>query len=226
MGNPLIPTNSAPYAKKVQHTESVKNILSSTDSGGRILRFMTRARTASSGVAKLTAIQPLLGAVLMLCVSLVQGAATTLRMIFKRNRRDWHTIIAREALPQATSGISSQGTKLTHGVILGLVPRIPVGSSRGLANDPHEAINQGARHKADRDSVDVAPSRMEADPLVRVPCGLSPEARRAQGEGRGPALREAQTHAHRSALMRADQTPACAGDAVERLALRVSPARL
>ena len=215
MGNPLIPTNSAPYAKKVQHTESAKNILSSTDSGGRILRFMTRARTASSGVGDLTAIQPLLAAVLMLCVSLVQGAATTLSMIFKRNRRDWHTIIAREALPQAKSGISSQGTKLTHGVILGLVPRIPVGSSRGLANDPHEAINQGARHKAERDSVDAAPSRMEADPLVRVPCG-----------GRGPALREAQTHAHRSALTRADQTPACAGDAVERLALRVSPARL
>ena len=108
MGNPLIPTNSAPYAKKVQHTESAKNILSSTDSGGRILRFMTRARTASLGVAKLTAIQPLLGAVLMLCVSLVQGAATTLGMIFKRRSRDWHTETAHEDLPQATSGIRRQ----------------------------------------------------------------------------------------------------------------------
>ncbi len=108
MGNPLIPTNSAPYAKKVQHTESAKNILSSTDSGGRILRFMTRARTASLGMAKLTAIQPLLGAVLMLCVSLVQGAATTLGMIFKRRSRDWHTETAHEDLPQATSGIQRQ----------------------------------------------------------------------------------------------------------------------
>ncbi len=125
---------------------------------------MTRARTASLGMAILTAIQPLLGAVLMLCLSLVQGAATTLRMIFKRNRRDWHTIIAREALPQAKSGISSQGTKLTHGVILGLVPRIPVGSSRGLANDPLDTRNQDARVKPEHDSVDVAATRSSTPP--------------------------------------------------------------
>ena len=60
------------------------------------------------GVGDLTAIQPLLGAVLMLCVSLVQGARTTLGMIFNRSLRDWHTVTAREVLPQARSGEQSQ----------------------------------------------------------------------------------------------------------------------
>ncbi len=164
MGNSLVPNNSAPYAKKVQHTESAKNILSSTDSGGRTIAAMTRARTASLGVAILTAIQPLLGAVLMLRVSLVQGVVTTLRKIFKRNHRDWHTESACENLPQATSGNSSQGTNHTHGVILGLDPRISVGSSRGLASIPHETSNQDSRHKAENDSVDVAAKRPSSPP--------------------------------------------------------------
>jgi hypothetical protein len=60
------------------------------------------------GAGDLTAIQPLLGAVLMLCVSLVQGARTTLGMIFNRSLRDWHTVTAREVLPQARSGEQSQ----------------------------------------------------------------------------------------------------------------------
>jgi hypothetical protein len=51
------------------------------------------------GAGDLTAIQPLLGAVLMLCVSLVQGARTTLGMIFNRSLRDWHTVTAREVPP-------------------------------------------------------------------------------------------------------------------------------
>jgi hypothetical protein len=123
------------------------------------MRPMTRARIASSGVAEYTAIQPLLAAVLMLCVSLVQGAATTLRMIFNRRTRDWHTDDAREALPQATSGTSSQGPNTTHGVILGLVPRISVGPSRGLSNDPLETNNRDDRDKAENDTTPVAAAR-------------------------------------------------------------------
>ena len=119
---------------------------------------MTRARTASYGVVTPPPLDRWIDAVLMLCVSLVQGVATTLGMIFNRIHRDWHTGHAREDLPQATSGISSQGTKRIHGVILGLVPRISVGTPRGLSIDPREAINQDARHKAERDSVDLAPS--------------------------------------------------------------------
>ena len=55
-------------------------------------------------MGSLAAIQPLLGAVLMLCVSLVQAAATTLRMILNRRRPDWHRQATDKDLPQATSG--------------------------------------------------------------------------------------------------------------------------
>ena len=157
MGNVLSRIDSMHSAKKVQHTEIARNILSSTVQRGRIIRPMTRARTASFGVAILSAIQPLLGAVLMLCVGLVQGARTTLRMIFNRSHRDWHTDTAHEDLPQATSGISYQGPNSTHGVILALVPRISVGPSRGLEVDALETLNKDARHKAERDAFDVAP---------------------------------------------------------------------
>ena len=179
MGNPLFPDNSARYAKKVGDTEIAKNILSSTVPGRRIMRPMTRARTASYGVVTPPPLQLWLHAVLMLCVSLVQGAATTLGMIFNRTHRDWHTVDADENLPQATSGIHLQESSHTHGVILGLVPRIPVGSSRGLATIPHEAINQDARLKAGHDSVDVA--RAEAISLLVIPdtraaCGPEPRA--------------------------------------------------
>ena len=202
------------HTEKVGDTEIAKCILSSTIPRGRIIRSMTRARTASNGLGTPPPLDRWIEAVLMLCVSLVQGVGATLRMIFNRRGRDWHTETAHEDLPQATSGIHLQKEpNPTHGVILGLVPRISVGSSRGLSIDPREAINQDAWHTAERDTVGVATSRMEADPLVRVPCG-----------GRGPALREAQTSTSRarSALTRADQTPACAGDAVERTAFKTA----
>ena len=120
---------------------------------------MTRARTASNGVVTPPPLDRWIDAVLMLCVSLVQGAATTLQMWRRARQRDWHTQSGASALPQAKSGISSQGTNPTHGVILGLVPRISVGTPRGLSIDPHEAINQDARHKAERDSGDSAPTK-------------------------------------------------------------------
>ena len=154
---------------------------------------MTRARTASNGLGTPPPLDRWIDAVLMLCVSLVQGVATTLGMIFKCNHCDWHTADAHEDLPQAKSGISSQGTNPTHGVILGLVPRIPVGSSRGLANDPHEAINQGARHKAERDSVDVAPSRFTpVIPGEGATCLPKPEGRREKRRRPGTQGRQAQ----------------------------------
>ena len=60
---------------------------------------MTRARTAPYGVVTPPPLDRWIEAVLMLCVSLVQGAATTLGMILNRNRRDWHTEDAHEVLP-------------------------------------------------------------------------------------------------------------------------------
>ena len=120
---------------------------------------MTRARTASNGVVTPPPLQLWLHAVLTRFVSLVQGARTTLGMIFKRNHRDWHMEDAQDDLPQATSGNQLQETNPTHGVILGLVPRISVGTPRGLSIDPREAINQDARHTAELDIVGVARTR-------------------------------------------------------------------
>lgn len=132
-----------------------------------------------------------------------------LGMIFKRTHRDWHTESAHEDLPQATSGISSQGTTHTQGVILGQAkrdPKISVGTPEGLAIDPLATNDRDSRHEAGNDPVVLAsPAEWKRTPLVRVP-----------GEGQGPVLCLAQTHTRPSALTRADQTPACAGDAAER----------
>jgi hypothetical protein len=103
---------------------------------GRIIAPMTQARTASSGVVTPPPLQHWLHAVLMLFVELVQGVATTLGMIFNRTRRDWHTADAREDLPQAKSDIHLKEANTTHGVILGLVPRISVRSAGGIAEVP------------------------------------------------------------------------------------------
>jgi len=86
------------------------------------MRPMTRARAASSGMGSLAAIQPLLGAVLMLCVSLVQAAATTLRMILNRRRPDWHRQATDKDLPQATSGNHTKDPS-GLGSILSLAPQ-------------------------------------------------------------------------------------------------------
>jgi hypothetical protein len=155
MGNPPSRENSKPCAKKVRDTEIAKNILSITVPSDRIIGRMTRARTASYGVVTPPPLDRWIEAVLMLCVSLVQGAATTLGMIFNCNRRDWHTAIAHEDLPQAKSGIQTL-----------------------KASNP--AAGTGG---------------MEAD-KVRVP-----------GEGRGPVLRAAQTHAHQPSRTRTALSP-------------------
>ena len=128
---------------------------------------MTRARTASSGMGSLAAIQPLLDAVLMLCVSLVQAAATTLRMILNRRSRDWHTQATQEALPQAMSGPQSQGTSTPHGVMLGPVPSISVEPTRGFADNPLDTDNRESRDKPENDSVDVEAARANPPPPAR-----------------------------------------------------------
>jgi len=76
--------------------------------------------------------------VLMLCVSLAQGVATTLGRILSRTSRDWHTAAAHEDLPQARSGNQSQGARTANGIILRLVPSPPLGASRGARIDPFE----------------------------------------------------------------------------------------
>jgi hypothetical protein len=114
------PDNSARYAKKAGDTEIAKNILSSTVPRGRIIAPMTRARTASYGVVTPPPLDRWIEAVLMLCVSLVHRAATTLGMILNRTSRDWHMDDAHEDLPQATFGTSSQGPNTPTESCLGL----------------------------------------------------------------------------------------------------------
>jgi hypothetical protein len=81
---------------------------------------MTRARKASVGLASPPPLQHWLHAVLMLCVSLVHHAATTLRMWLRAGQRDWHTQSEVSAPPQATSGTSSQGPNTPTESCLGL----------------------------------------------------------------------------------------------------------
>lgn len=82
-----------------------------------------------------------------------------LRMLFNRSLRDWDGGSALEDRPQATSGNHLPESSPTHRVILGLVPRIPVGPSRGHGIDPLETHNRDFQHNAENDPVDVARSR-------------------------------------------------------------------
>ena len=70
-----------------------------------ILPRMTRARIAAYGVGSPPPLQHWLNAVLLLCVSLVQGVATTLGMWLGRKARECHTHLAVPALPQAKPDI-------------------------------------------------------------------------------------------------------------------------
>ena len=116
---------------------------------------MTRARTASYGVVTPPPLDRWIEAVLMLCVSLVQGARTTLGMIFNRSHRDWHTESAHEDLPQAKSGMSSQETQHTHEVILGQAKRDPRIFLLPAKADLLE-MKKGSRVKPENDSMVAA----------------------------------------------------------------------
>ncbi len=64
---------------------------------------MTQARTASYGVVTPPPLYRWIDAVLLLFAELVHSAASTLKMIRARFRRDWHTTEPHKALPHATS---------------------------------------------------------------------------------------------------------------------------
>jgi hypothetical protein len=148
------------------------------------MRPMTRARITAKGLVTPPPLHRLMEAVLLLCVSLVQGVATTFGMRFKRQAGVWHIDQTQEALPQTKPDTSLQGPTTPHTVILGLILRISVGPTQGPTNIPCEAPDQGARHKPQHRTLGS-----------RIP-----------REGGGPVLRAAQTHTYRSALRRADQT--------------------
>ena len=125
---------------------------------------MTQAHRAAKGLATPPPLDRWIEAVLLLCVRLVHGVVTTLGMWWRVGRRDWHTSSDGSALPQAKSDNHLQKDTSTHGVILGLVPRISVGTSRGLSIDPLETHNRDSRDKPENDTAVVAATRTEALP--------------------------------------------------------------
>ena len=66
---------------------------------------MTRARRAAKGLVTPPPLHRWMEAVLLLCVSLVQGVATTFGMRFNRQTHDWHMDQTDEALPQTKPDI-------------------------------------------------------------------------------------------------------------------------
>jgi hypothetical protein len=150
---------------------------------------MTRARIAAYGVGSPPPLQRWLNAVLLLCVSLVQGVAAMFGMRKRNKDRDWHTKLEPKALPQTKRDIQVED-------IFGPASRrLAVDAQRRTQTLTQTTIIGFA-----------ACTRQEVDLLVGV----------ARGGGH-PVLRAAQTHSHMSALTRVDQTPACAGEEVERL---------
>ena len=159
----------------------------------RILSDMTLARPPAHGLASPSLSQLSLTALLCVIAELVRSVAVMLGMRNRRQVRVCDTIQMPEALPQATHD-THQEANSTHGVILGLVPRISVGPTQGLANTPREAINQDARHKAEHDTVDVAqaadagpPGSRPARAATQRPL-CAPHAPPAHLPGRSPAV--------------------------------------
>ena len=165
---------------------------------GLILLRMTRARTHIRAVGISPLIQPLLEAVLCVVVSLVHRVAATFGMRFNHRPRDWHTGKMREALPQTKPDIHLKDLTSPTVSFSGLSRESLLDHPKGLAISPLETINRDSRDKPENDPVDV--EALEAG-KARVPGDLSPEARRAQGEGRDPAS------AHCALLTRTALTP-------------------
>jgi len=149
---------------------------------------MTRARTASYGVVTPPPLDRWIDAVLMLCVCLVQGVAATFGMRLSRRTHDWHMATGEQVLPQTKPDIHIKDSTTPTESLSALCRESLLANPRGLASDPLETLNRDSRDKPENDTVDLeAPAgALEACPLARVPGDLSPEARRAQGEGRDP----------------------------------------
>jgi hypothetical protein len=74
----------------------------------RIIAPMTQALKATHGVIAPPPLHRWMHAVLLLCVRLVHGVATTLGMWRKAGARDWHARSGSSALPRAKSDIQFQ----------------------------------------------------------------------------------------------------------------------
>ena len=177
---------------------------------GRILMAMIRARNAAKGLVTPPPLHRLMEAVLLLCVSLVQGAVSTLRMIFSKRSRDWHTTTQAEPLPQATNRIHAPTPILRDDC--SAIPQDEVGGRSTESRSPHKRITIEALMVSSAHRAPVEPRGRAHSPLHRKrPLGRVPR------EGGVQTPRNARTRS-KSALTRAAQTPAFAGDTVARFA--------
>ena len=121
--------------------------------------------------------QPLLEAMLRAFAWLVSNVVSTLRTIFNRRTRDWHTDAASEVQLPTSADITEKEPQPSQPSFSGKrdvsaearraqaearIPGIPVASSRGTTTYSPEAHNQDARHKAEHDTVVVAALRRES----------------------------------------------------------------
>ena len=163
----------------MKHKKSAPQVFPGSPTG-RILSPMTLARTHAHGLVSPSPLQHWLNATLCVLAELVHSVAAMLGMRNRRQARECDTIQMPEALPQATHDTQLQEANSTHGVILGPVPRISVGPTRGLAIIPREAINQDARHKSGHDTVDVVSTKGARSGTAGLPpgtrCNAAPPA--------------------------------------------------
>ena len=119
---------------------------------------MTRARRTANGVMTPPPLYRWIDAVLLLCVSLVQGAVSTLKMIAVRCTRECHTKAPHADLPHATNSIFETGTNQSLSSFSGKPkahPENPGSLIVGTAGIPRAATNRDARDKPEHDSVGV-----------------------------------------------------------------------
>ena len=145
---------------------------------------MTRARSHTWAVGISPLIQPLLEAVLCVFVSLVHSVRATFGMRRWIGTRDWHTQSETSALPQTKPDIRKKASPNQQRSFSGkrsASRESRLETSWGKADRPLETLNRESRHKAENDTVGIAPivaksAELEACLLARVP-----------GGGRGPA---------------------------------------
>ena len=141
---------------------------------------MTRARTASYGVVTPPPFYRWIDAVLMLCVSLVQGAVSTLKMIVVRCTRECHTKAPHADLPHATNSIHAPKPVL-RGDCFAIPPDEASGRSTKESEYPHTHVSTQALILRGFAAIRVADELVHGD---QFKCRSTRCANRLEGRGR------------------------------------------
>jgi hypothetical protein len=115
-------------------------------------------------------IQLLLEAALCAFVSLVQGVAATLGMIFNRTHRDWHTTAVYEGLPQAKSDIQTRET--TPAENTGHPTALMVSSMRSVRPSNHERVLTLLQHQQSAVRTKAQSQTTALSPLIPTTVGI------------------------------------------------------